>query len=61
METNILLLLLVSYCALAYGAFITVAFIVPTKFMLGDWLMVVFAPLTLIGLFIYSLSTLKKK
>lgn len=54
-------ILLVAYAALSYGAFITVAMMVPVKFRVGDWLMVAFAPLTLICLFIYQLSTLRKK
>lgn len=54
-------IILFMYVMLAYGAFITVACIVPVRFKVGDWLMVAFAPLTLICLFIYQLSTLRKK
>lgn len=61
METNLLYILLLSYAALCYGAFITIAFIVPIKFKVGDWLMVALAPLSVIGLAIYSLSSFKKQ
>jgi hypothetical protein len=61
METNLLYTVLLTYAALCYGAFITVAFVVPTKFKAGDWLMVVFAPLSLIVLAIYAILSFKKQ
>lgn len=61
METDILLTILLTYAALCYGAFITVAFVVPTKFKAGDWLMVAFAPLSIIVLAIYAFLSFRKQ
>lgn len=52
---------LVSYVVLSYVVFIVVAIIAPVKFKVGDWLIVAFAPLSVIGLAIYSLSSFKKQ
>ena len=52
---------LVSYVVLSYVAFIVVAIIAPVKFKVGDWLIVALAPLSVIGLAIYSLSSFKKQ
>lgn len=52
---------LVAYVVLSYVAFIVVAIIAPVKFKVGDWLIVALAPLSVIGLAIYSLSSFKKQ
>lgn len=61
METDLLYTLLLTYAALCYGAFITVAFVVPTKFKVGDWLMVALAPLSIIVLAIYAFLSFRKQ